>query len=80
MHVNTASDVDDDESAVDSNYMSKGDATLFAMIKASGLPALLKGEILCHNCLDWSHVAKDKSGIQARLPICCQALPARRLH
>eukprot|EP00965_Chrysotila_dentata_P036165 1204016-Pleurochrysis_carterae.AAC.1 len=32
------------------------------MFKASGLPALLKGEILGHNCVGWGHIAKDKSG------------------
>eukprot|EP00965_Chrysotila_dentata_P069176 2286069-Pleurochrysis_carterae.AAC.1 len=60
MHVDTASDIDDDEFAADSNDMIEDDATLFAMLKASGLPASLKAEILCHNCLGWSHVAKDK--------------------
>eukprot|EP00965_Chrysotila_dentata_P178221 5886342-Pleurochrysis_carterae.AAC.1 len=62
MHVHTASKIDDDEFAADSNNMSEDDATLFAMFKASGLPTSLKGEIVCHNCLDWGHVAKDKSG------------------
>eukprot|EP00965_Chrysotila_dentata_P150969 4988733-Pleurochrysis_carterae.AAC.1 len=61
MHVDMTSDIDDDESVADSNNMSEEDATLFAMFKASGLPALLKGEILCHNCLGWGQVAKDKS-------------------
>eukprot|EP00965_Chrysotila_dentata_P110563 3652990-Pleurochrysis_carterae.AAC.1 len=43
MHVvDTASDIDDDESAADSNDMNVDDATLFAMFKASGLPASLK--------------------------------------
>eukprot|EP00965_Chrysotila_dentata_P142542 4711711-Pleurochrysis_carterae.AAC.1 len=36
------------------------------MFRVSGLPALLKGEILCHNCLYCGHVAKDKSG----KPVC----------
>eukprot|EP00965_Chrysotila_dentata_P098994 3273988-Pleurochrysis_carterae.AAC.1 len=62
MHVDTASDIDDDESAAHSNDISENDATLFAMFKACGLPASLKGEILCRNCLGWGHVAKDKSG------------------
>eukprot|EP00965_Chrysotila_dentata_P157965 5218891-Pleurochrysis_carterae.AAC.1 len=63
MHVDTASDIGDDESAADSNDMSEDDATFFAIFKASGLrPASLKGEILCHNRLGWGHVAKDKSG------------------
>eukprot|EP00965_Chrysotila_dentata_P156806 5181180-Pleurochrysis_carterae.AAC.1 len=62
MHVDTASDIDDDESAANSNDMTEDDATLIAMFKASGLPALLKGEVLCHNCLGWGHLAKDKSG------------------
>eukprot|EP00965_Chrysotila_dentata_P075122 2481472-Pleurochrysis_carterae.AAC.1 len=39
MHVDTASDIDDVESAADSNDMSEDDATLFAMFKASGLQA-----------------------------------------
>eukprot|EP00965_Chrysotila_dentata_P103128 3404898-Pleurochrysis_carterae.AAC.1 len=42
MHVDTASDIDDDESAADSNGMPEDDATLFAMFKASGPPASLK--------------------------------------
>eukprot|EP00965_Chrysotila_dentata_P038602 1281720-Pleurochrysis_carterae.AAC.1 len=43
MHVNTASDIDDDESAAgDSNDMSEDNATLFTMFKASGLQASLK--------------------------------------
>eukprot|EP00965_Chrysotila_dentata_P055670 1846667-Pleurochrysis_carterae.AAC.1 len=50
-HVDTASDIDDDESGADSNNMTEDDATPFAMFKASGLLASLKGEILCHNCL-----------------------------
>eukprot|EP00965_Chrysotila_dentata_P118453 3915914-Pleurochrysis_carterae.AAC.1 len=62
MHVDTTSDIDDDESAADRNVMSEDDATLFAMLKASRLPASLKGEIMRHNCLSWGHVAKDKSG------------------
>eukprot|EP00965_Chrysotila_dentata_P011011 358162-Pleurochrysis_carterae.AAC.1 len=74
MHVDPASDIDDDESAADSNNMSEDDATLFAMSKASGLPASLKGEILCHNCLRWGHVAKDKSG----KPFCPSAVKPRR--
>eukprot|EP00965_Chrysotila_dentata_P080357 2651210-Pleurochrysis_carterae.AAC.1 len=42
-HVDTASDIDDGESAADSsNDMSEDDATLFAMFKAFGLPASLK--------------------------------------
>eukprot|EP00965_Chrysotila_dentata_P035586 1184307-Pleurochrysis_carterae.AAC.1 len=61
MHVDTASDIDD-ESAADSNDMTEDDAALFAMFNASGLPASLKGDIMCHNCLGWGHVAKDKSG------------------
>eukprot|EP00965_Chrysotila_dentata_P209916 6185577-Pleurochrysis_carterae.AAC.1 len=62
MHVDTSSDIDDDDSAADSNNMTEEDATLFATFKASGLPASLKGENLCHNCLGWGHVANDKSG------------------
>ena len=54
--------------------MSEDDATLFAMFKASGLPASLKGEILYHNCLDLGHVAKDKSG----KPICPSAVKPHR--
>eukprot|EP00965_Chrysotila_dentata_P175486 5792670-Pleurochrysis_carterae.AAC.1 len=42
MHVDTASDIDDDESAADGNDMTKDHATLFAMFKAFGLPASLK--------------------------------------
>eukprot|EP00965_Chrysotila_dentata_P087751 2897324-Pleurochrysis_carterae.AAC.1 len=42
MYVDTASDIDDDEFAADSYNMSEDDATLFAMFKASGLPAWLK--------------------------------------
>eukprot|EP00965_Chrysotila_dentata_P037786 1256540-Pleurochrysis_carterae.AAC.1 len=42
MHVDTKSDIDDNESAADSNDMKEDDATLFAMLKASGLPASLK--------------------------------------
>eukprot|EP00965_Chrysotila_dentata_P127093 4203824-Pleurochrysis_carterae.AAC.1 len=53
MHVDTASDIDGDESAAGSNDMTEDDATLFAMFNASGLPASLKGKILCHNCLGW---------------------------
>eukprot|EP00965_Chrysotila_dentata_P082298 2716371-Pleurochrysis_carterae.AAC.1 len=49
MHIDTASDIDDAESAADSSDMTGDDATLFAMFKASGLPASLRGEILCHN-------------------------------
>eukprot|EP00965_Chrysotila_dentata_P052510 1742336-Pleurochrysis_carterae.AAC.1 len=66
MHVDTASDIDENGSAANSNDMNKDDATLFAMFKASGLPASLKSEILCHNYLGWGHVAKDKSG----KPVC----------
>eukprot|EP00965_Chrysotila_dentata_P127044 4202129-Pleurochrysis_carterae.AAC.1 len=44
------------------------------MFKASGLPASLKGEILCHNYLGWGHAAKDKSG---KL-ICPTAVKPRR--
>eukprot|EP00965_Chrysotila_dentata_P058393 1936811-Pleurochrysis_carterae.AAC.1 len=61
MHVDAASDDDDDGDAAD-NDTADDDATLFALYKASGLPASLKGEILCHNYLGWGHVAKDKSG------------------
>eukprot|EP00965_Chrysotila_dentata_P027181 902543-Pleurochrysis_carterae.AAC.1 len=60
MHFDAASDIDDDESTADSNDMTEDDANLFAMFKASGLPASLIGEILCHNCLGWGQVAKDK--------------------
>eukprot|EP00965_Chrysotila_dentata_P033575 1118109-Pleurochrysis_carterae.AAC.1 len=76
MHVDTASDIDDDESAAaDSNEMTEDDATLFiTMFKASGLPASLKGEILRHNCLGCGHVAKDKSG----KPVCPPAVKPRR--
>eukprot|EP00965_Chrysotila_dentata_P088596 2925691-Pleurochrysis_carterae.AAC.1 len=42
MHVDTASDIDNDEPAADSNNISEDDATLFAMFNASGLPASLK--------------------------------------
>eukprot|EP00965_Chrysotila_dentata_P179495 5927183-Pleurochrysis_carterae.AAC.1 len=42
MHVESASDIDDDEFAADSNDMTEDDTTLFAMSKASGLPASLK--------------------------------------
>eukprot|EP00965_Chrysotila_dentata_P000961 30858-Pleurochrysis_carterae.AAC.1 len=70
MYVDTASDIDDDESTADSNNMTEDDATLFALFKASGLTALLKGEILCHNCLGWGHVAKYKSG----KPVCPSAV------
>eukprot|EP00965_Chrysotila_dentata_P156067 5156292-Pleurochrysis_carterae.AAC.2 len=48
MLVDTASDIDDDESAAEGNDMTEDDATLFAMFKASGLAASLQGEILCH--------------------------------
>eukprot|EP00965_Chrysotila_dentata_P237327 6201833-Pleurochrysis_carterae.AAC.2 len=44
------------------------------MFKASGLPASLKGEILCHNCLGCGHVAKDKSG----KPVCSSAVKPRQ--
>eukprot|EP00965_Chrysotila_dentata_P105871 3496990-Pleurochrysis_carterae.AAC.1 len=54
--------------------MNEDDATLFAMFMASGLPASLKGEILCHNCLGWGHVSKDKSG----KPVCPSAVKPRR--
>eukprot|EP00965_Chrysotila_dentata_P065566 2172631-Pleurochrysis_carterae.AAC.1 len=54
--------------------MSEDDATLFAMFKASRLPALLKGEILCHNCLGWGHIERDKSG----KPVCPSAVKPRR--
>eukprot|EP00965_Chrysotila_dentata_P074159 2449254-Pleurochrysis_carterae.AAC.1 len=54
--------------------MSEDDATLFAKANASGLPASLKGEILCHNCPGWGHVAKDKSG----KPVCPSAVKPRR--
>eukprot|EP00965_Chrysotila_dentata_P064676 2144602-Pleurochrysis_carterae.AAC.1 len=54
--------------------MTEDDATLFAVLKASGLPASLKGEILCHNSLGWGHVAKDKSG----KPVCPSAVEPRR--
>eukprot|EP00965_Chrysotila_dentata_P252837 6210904-Pleurochrysis_carterae.AAC.1 len=50
------------------------DATFFAMFKASGLPASLKREILCHTCLVWGRVAKDKSG----KPVCPSAIKPRR--
>eukprot|EP00965_Chrysotila_dentata_P024315 805388-Pleurochrysis_carterae.AAC.1 len=42
MHVGTASDIDDDGFAADGNDMTEDDATLFAVFKASGLPASLK--------------------------------------
>eukprot|EP00965_Chrysotila_dentata_P025730 854767-Pleurochrysis_carterae.AAC.1 len=79
MHVDTASDIDDDESAADGNDMTENEGTLFAsMFKASGLPASLKGDILCHNCLGWGHVAKYKNGklvcpsaVKPRLPGVC---------
>eukprot|EP00965_Chrysotila_dentata_P016311 539270-Pleurochrysis_carterae.AAC.1 len=74
MLVDRASDIDDDESAADSNAISEDNATLFAMFKASGLSASLKGEILCHNCLGWGHVAKDKSGKH----VCPSAVKLRR--
>eukprot|EP00965_Chrysotila_dentata_P257818 6213015-Pleurochrysis_carterae.AAC.1 len=54
--------------------MTEDDATLFAMFKASGSPALLKDEILCHSCLGWGRVAKDKSG----KPVCPSAVKLRR--
>eukprot|EP00965_Chrysotila_dentata_P010113 329272-Pleurochrysis_carterae.AAC.1 len=44
------------------------------MFKASGLPASLKDEILCHNCIGWGHVAKDKRG----KPVCPSAVKPRR--
>eukprot|EP00965_Chrysotila_dentata_P158843 5247132-Pleurochrysis_carterae.AAC.1 len=59
MHVDTGSDIDNDEFAADCNDMTEDNATHFAMSKASGLPASLKGEIPCHNCLGWGQVAKD---------------------
>eukprot|EP00965_Chrysotila_dentata_P094661 3130398-Pleurochrysis_carterae.AAC.1 len=62
MHVDKPSDIDDDEPAANSNDMTEDDTALFAMFKASGLPASLKSEMLCHNCLGCGHVAKDKSG------------------
>eukprot|EP00965_Chrysotila_dentata_P254455 6211875-Pleurochrysis_carterae.AAC.5 len=62
MHVDTASDIDDDKSADDSNDMTEDDATLFTMFNASGQPASLQREILYQNGLGWGHVAKDKSG------------------
>eukprot|EP00965_Chrysotila_dentata_P174809 5771064-Pleurochrysis_carterae.AAC.1 len=74
MHVDTASDIDGDKSAADSNDMTEDDATFFAMFKASGLPASLKGETLCHNCLGCGHFAKDKSG----QPVCPFAAKPRR--
>eukprot|EP00965_Chrysotila_dentata_P065664 2176117-Pleurochrysis_carterae.AAC.1 len=42
MHVDTASDIDDDESTAESNDLTEDDAMLFARFKASGLPASLK--------------------------------------
>eukprot|EP00965_Chrysotila_dentata_P075717 2501840-Pleurochrysis_carterae.AAC.1 len=78
MYVDTATVTEDDESTAYSNNMTVDDATLFAMLKASGPPALLKGEVLCHSCLGWGHPAKEEW--QARLPVCCQASPARGLH
>eukprot|EP00965_Chrysotila_dentata_P090253 2978298-Pleurochrysis_carterae.AAC.1 len=60
MHVDTASDIDDNESAAGSNGMTEDDATLFAMFKASGLPPSLKVEILCHNCLGWGPRCKGQ--------------------
>eukprot|EP00965_Chrysotila_dentata_P159569 5271543-Pleurochrysis_carterae.AAC.1 len=54
--------------------MTEDDAVLFAMVKASGLLASLRGEILCHNCLGWRHVAKDKTG----KPVCPSAVKPRR--
>eukprot|EP00965_Chrysotila_dentata_P160741 5307801-Pleurochrysis_carterae.AAC.1 len=44
------------------------------MFKASGLPASLKGEILCLNCFGWGYVAKDKSG----KPVCPSTVKPRR--
>eukprot|EP00965_Chrysotila_dentata_P036064 1200365-Pleurochrysis_carterae.AAC.1 len=73
-HVATASDIDDDESAADSNDMTVDDATHFAMFKASGLPASLKCDILCHNCLGCGHVDEDKRG----KPVCPSAVKPRR--
>eukprot|EP00965_Chrysotila_dentata_P032660 1088392-Pleurochrysis_carterae.AAC.1 len=55
--------------------MVEDDAALFAMFKASGLPALLKGEILCYNCLGWGQVAKDKGG---KPTVCPSAVKTRR--
>eukprot|EP00965_Chrysotila_dentata_P153033 5057560-Pleurochrysis_carterae.AAC.3 len=75
MHVDTAFDIDDaDESTADSNDMTEDYATFFALFKASGLPALLKGEMLCPKCLGWGHVVKDKSG---KL-VCPSAVKPRR--
>eukprot|EP00965_Chrysotila_dentata_P230953 6198072-Pleurochrysis_carterae.AAC.1 len=54
--------------------MTEDGTTLFAVFKASGLPASLKGEILCHHCLDWGRVANDKSG----KPVCPSAVKTRR--
>eukprot|EP00965_Chrysotila_dentata_P123868 4093986-Pleurochrysis_carterae.AAC.1 len=54
--------------------MIEDDTTLLAMFKASGLPPALKGEIMCHNCLGWGHVAKDKNG----KPVCPSAVKPRR--
>eukprot|EP00965_Chrysotila_dentata_P004504 146276-Pleurochrysis_carterae.AAC.1 len=53
--------------------MSEDDAMLFAVFKAFGLPASLKGEILFHNCLGWGHIAKDNSG----KPVCPSAVKPR---
>eukprot|EP00965_Chrysotila_dentata_P115471 3815899-Pleurochrysis_carterae.AAC.1 len=74
MHADMGSDINDDESAADSNDMTEVDATLFAMFKASRPPASVKCEILGHNCLGWGHVAKDKSG----KPVCPSAAKPRR--
>eukprot|EP00965_Chrysotila_dentata_P151176 4996977-Pleurochrysis_carterae.AAC.1 len=80
MHDDTASDIDDDEYAANSNDMTK-DTTLFTKFNASGLPASLKVETLCHhNCLGWGRPRCKGQEWQACLPVCCQASPARRLH
>eukprot|EP00965_Chrysotila_dentata_P143350 4736442-Pleurochrysis_carterae.AAC.1 len=76
MHVDTASDIDNDESAADSKDMTEDDANHFAMFKASGLPASLKSEILCQNCFGWGHVAKDKSGKPVALLLSSLAVQA----
>eukprot|EP00965_Chrysotila_dentata_P199292 6179293-Pleurochrysis_carterae.AAC.1 len=44
------------------------------MFKASGMSALLKGDSICHNCLGWGHIVKDKSG----KPVCPSAVKPRR--
>eukprot|EP00965_Chrysotila_dentata_P079955 2637225-Pleurochrysis_carterae.AAC.1 len=66
MHVDTASDIDDDESAADMNDITENDATLFATFKASGLPASLKGR----SCAQLSQLGPRCKGQewQARLP------------